>query len=220
MQLQGASQSKMSGAKGEMDIDDDGEFKKRRTMCLNLVGKDFEKSGGDRMMEAYEMSIPMLVVTGSQVEESVRNAIWKQQAEHMSYVVHIAGIRITTNSTQVVAQLQNKGMIEDAKTDDKESCEIRLRQGVQADELGEELAHAFEEQAKVDRPNMFLCGVESGVVHSEELESAVQGERQCHEQDVHMDDEAWDDVNDCRLDPVKVRAARQAEMEYFRKMKV
>ena len=31
---------------------------------------------------------------------------------------------------------------------------------------------------------------------------------------------AWDDVNNCKLDPLKVREAREAEMEYFRPVQV
>ena len=31
---------------------------------------------------------------------------------------------------------------------------------------------------------------------------------------------AWDDVNDCELDLERVKEARKAEIEYYRKMKV
>lgn len=54
----------------------------------------------------------------------------------------------------------------------------------------------------------------------EELDDAVRVEKQCHEHEHEYDEEAWGDVNDCRVDLAKVRAARQAEIDYFRTMRV
>lgn len=67
---------------------------------------------------------------------------------------------------------------------------------------------------------MFLCGADSGDVHKEELERAVPGGRQCQGHDQERVGEARGDVNDCRFDLARARTARQAEMEYCRKMKV
>lgn len=55
---------------------------------------------------------------------------------------------------------------------------------------------------------------------SGDLGRGIQEEQQCHAKELDRVWEARDDVNDCRLDPIKARAARQAEMDCFNKMKV
>lgn len=73
---------------------------------------------------------------------------------------------------------------------------------------------------KIDQSHTIPCGVDSGGINSDKFHGAIQGEKQCHEQEQERSDEALYDVNECRLDPPKVRAAHHAEMDYFRKMKV
>lgn len=73
------------------------------------------------------MSRPVFVVVGDAVKEEVRNQIWKEQVKDVGYIVHVDGTNITTNSTQVVAQLKIKGMIEGANVDEGERCTVRLR---------------------------------------------------------------------------------------------
>lgn len=52
------------------------------------------------------------------------------------------------------------------------------------------------------------------------MQEVRDAERQCHEQGDDDYEIAWDDVNDCKLGPVKVRLARQAGMEFFKNMQV
>lgn len=66
---------------------------------------------------------------------------------------------------------------------------------------------------------LFLCEVQVGDITHGEPEEAAEAKQQCHEPE-GMLEEAWDDVNNCRLDPAKVSEARRAEMEFFRNMKV
>lgn len=55
----------------------------------------------------------------------------------------------------------------------------------------------------------------------EHVALAKASEQQCHDKDDDQDDEAaWGDVNDCQLDPAKVRRARAAEMTFSKKMQV
>ena len=54
----------------------------------------------------------------------------------------------------------------------------------------------------------------------DEVQEAHESLARCHEQLSEVDDEAWDDVNNCKLDPLKVRKAREEEMEYFSRTQV
>ena len=54
----------------------------------------------------------------------------------------------------------------------------------------------------------------------DEIQEALESAARCHEQLPGVDDEAWGDVNNCKFDPLKVRKAREEDMEYFRRMQV
>lgn len=81
--------------------------------------------------------------------------------------------------------------------------------------------HAIDEQVKSDKMQVFLHSVDDRGVDMDQLSQAKEGEHQCHEGHAEESCEiAWDDVNDCKLDLVKVRQARNAEMDFFKKMQV
>ena len=71
-------------------------------------------------------------------------------------------------------------------------------------------------QVSIDDMQLFVCEVINknlGEKYMEEIND------KCHERESH-DDFAWDNVNNCKLDPARVREARKEEMEYFQKMQV
>ena len=72
----------------------------------------------------------------------------------------------------------------------------------------------------MDEKRLFLCSVIQELPREEDMQEAHESSAQCHEQLTGLDCEAWDDVNNCKLDPLKVRKAREEEMEYFRRMQV
>ena len=51
------------------------------------------------------------------------------------------------------------------------------------------------------------------------MEEISESADKYHEPENH-DDVAWDDVNNCKLDPARVREERKAGMDYFQKMQV
>jgi hypothetical protein len=75
-------------------------------------------------------------------------------------------------------------------------------------------------QQGMDERQMFMCEVTTGDAEYEDVETAMEQANNCHKEEVPETDIAWDDVNNCELDPQKVREARAAEMEYFKRMKV
>ena len=82
------------------------------------------------------------------------------------------------------------------------------------------LNQATRNQQKMNEHRLFLCSVIQELPSEEDIQSAHESSAQCHESTNELDLEAWGDVNNCKLDPVKVRKAREEEMEYFRRMQV
>lgn len=64
-QEQGSAGVKRHETDDDMDVEGDGEAKKRRALCLNLAGMDFEKSGG--MLGSCEELEPVFVVTNNDI---------------------------------------------------------------------------------------------------------------------------------------------------------
>ena len=72
----------------------------------------------------------------------------------------------------------------------------------------------------MDEKRCCLCSVIQAMPDADEIQEAHESAARCHEQLPEVDDEAWDDVNNCKLDPLKARKGREEEMEYFRRMQV
>ena len=56
-------------------------------------------------------------------------------------------------------------------------------------------------------------------IEESHLEEINESAEKCHEP-VHHDEFAWDDVNNCELDPTPVREAGKAAVEYLQKNEV
>ena len=74
-------------------------------------------------------------------------------------------------------------------------------------------------QVSIDDVQLFVCEVIVKNLEEENMVEINESAHKCYEPESH-DEFAWDDVNNGKLDPARVRAARMAEMEYFQKMQV
>ena len=63
---------------------------------------------------------------------------------------------------------------------------------------------------------LFVCEVIDQNLEENMTEINERADK-CHELETH-DEYAWDDVNNCKLDPARGREARKEDMEYFQKM--
>ena len=98
---------------------------------------------------------------------------------------------------------------------------VELKKGSRIHQVKQTLEEGMRMQKENDAQELFICAVSMENVNEEDIKEAMNGSGKCHEAETDWDGiEAWDDVNNCRLDPKKVHEARQAEIEYFRKMRV
>ena len=74
-------------------------------------------------------------------------------------------------------------------------------------------------QVSIDDMQLFVCEVIVKILEEEYMEEINESAPQCCEPE-SRDELAWNDVNNCKLDPARLREARMAEMEYFQKMQV
>lgn len=73
----------------------------------------------------------------------------------------------------------------------------------------------------IDKLYLSSCDVGQGQVGQAQLDESIKGERQCDLPGKgELEDVARGDINGCELDPIEVRKAKKAEMEYFTKMSV
>lgn len=138
----------------------------------------------------------------------------------MMYVVEYDGDEVTTNSVRVVAQLKERKLSKGVHHNGS-ICNTSMNYDYNQNKVVEAIADAIDEQIKTDKMQLLLHSVGDRDIDTDQLSQAKEGEQQCHEDVAEESFElAWGDVNDCRLDPVKVRQARRAEMEFFKLMQV
>lgn len=80
----------------------------------------------------------------------------------------------------------------------------------------------IDEQISHDEKQLLMCNIETSDASAEHMTEAQQTvEMPCRDkQGCEIDGVAWDDVNDCTMDPVKVKQAREAGMSLFKRMRV
>lgn len=121
------------------------------------------------------------------------------------HFVEVSGKRIHTNSVQVATKDKKYGKINCDKNDCG-ACSIQIDDRCGQDFLAELITDAMDNQIKIDRMQMFVCEIDDQEVDQRRVQEAQSVETQCHE--AQVEEVAWDDVNDCNLDPVTVWAAR------------
>ena len=74
-------------------------------------------------------------------------------------------------------------------------------------------------QVSIDDMQLVVYEVIVKILEEEYVEEINESAHKCCEPE-SQDELAWNDVNNCKLDPARLREARMAEMEYFQKMQV
>ena len=204
-------------------VQSDGHDPKKHIIsCLNFLSKDMQHIKGEKDIKNKCIDAGALfVVTGEGMATSTRSEIKQQQHNSMRYFIDVVGRDISTNSPMVMATLMSKGFIKSVRMDKNKFPIGQVHKGIPTSAIDEVVGSAMTKQADIDSKQLFLCEVSDPQVNAEDAEEAKESAQKCHEPDAA--DElvwAWDDVNNCKLDPAKVLEARRAEMDYFRNMKV
>ena len=172
---------------------------------------------------------PTFVATHGLAGRENRWEIQAVQHESGKYFVHIDQRGIQTNSVAVPTELSLNGYIHDMKEvinprGATSMCSVMLvaiKRNVKRHLLSESLKRGMNMQHEMDHNQMFLCSVSTEVSSQADVDQAVESSNKCHEPEFDWSSiEAWDDVNDCRLDPKQVFKARMEEIGYFRKRRV
>ena len=96
---------------------------------------------------------------------------------------------------------------------------VRLRRNSRIQKVKLALEAGMKMQKEYDEKELFICAVSMENPSEADVQEAKEGAKKCHEEEIDWDKvEAWDDVNNCKLDPKKVCEARKTEIEYFRRM--
>jgi hypothetical protein len=206
--------------------------KRLKVKCLNLCDKGItHENDVDEVFDNYIKNDPIFTVTSTKQPEDIRHEIREQQHHHMKYFIDVDGRCITTNSAMTLSMLKLKGTIKEIKRDGEYFQAVVADDAKQYD-VDTAVNQGMKMQTEIDMQQLFVCEVNGNDVNDESVQEALESSERCHEPDpdtstttmkddeFKIDEVAWDDVNNCPLDPVKVREARRAEMDYFRKMKV
>jgi hypothetical protein len=185
------------------------------------------------VVNKYIETNPIFSVTCQRQPDELRQQIKTQQHDNMKYFIDVDGRKITTNSTMVVATVRLRGIISDMTMTTDNYTKAEVKEGTPNCNVEEAVNSGIDMQLKTDHRQLFLCEVNATDITDDQVAEAKESADKRRDQndntmtwtcqydsDDKVDEIAWDDVNNCKLDPVKVKDARQAEMDYFRRMKV
>ena len=148
-----------------------------------------------------------------------RSKLYDIQNENSKYYIHIGDTFISTNSVAVLAELRMRDLIYDIDFNHETNHNHgRLRAPVIKQSVEAASNDGMRNQVRLDDKKLFICQVTTELPAQDKIEETKLAAERCHEDE--SAEYAWDDVNKCQLDPMKVKAAWAVEMEYFRKMKV
>ena len=195
--------------------------KKKKLLCLNLISAGGNSLHQQKALEQIEMDNPLFVITSCNQTQYIRNRICKDQCSNMKYFIHLDGSYIYSNSVAVIAELTMKNLAcSIPESSQQHYAMARINCEAESKMFEDALNQAMRNQQKTNENILFLCSVIQELPSEEGIQSAHESSAQRHEPTNELDLEAWGDVNNCKLDPVKVRKAREEEMEYFRRMQV
>ena len=195
------------------------ESKKAKLNCLNICDYRFMSADErNKVVRKYFQEKPLFVVTSLHQPVDVRKMLHEEQHRNMRYFIDVMGNEIVTNSAAVMSLLKAEGIV-DAVIEQGHFPRGVIAQRTAAKAVEDAVNQGMEMQMGVDARQLFVCEVIGQNVQKEDIDEIHESANKCHESENH-DEIAWDDVNNCQLDPARVRAARMAEMEYFRKMRV
>jgi hypothetical protein len=224
--------------------------KRIKVKCLNLcdtnVNDDRDKHD---ILNKFIDRNPIFTITSAIQPETIRHELRKQQHDNMKYFIEVNGKEITTNSTLTLSMLKVKGIIKEFKVKDG-CCSALVRDDADGKAVETAINQGMKMQMEADQKQLFVCEVNGSDLNDESIVEAKESADRCHEAEDHAhmttttnhmttnddagstlrngessegrvnDDFAWDDVNNCQLDASRVREARKAEMDYFKKMQV
>lgn len=174
----------------------------------------------ERLLSTHFEDKPEFVITDIVTDQNLTKEICDLQMKSMIFFAKIEEGQIATNSVQAPAIMKFNDIVKDV-TYDGCMCAINLKSECDQELVAETIAGAMEEQMKDDTKQLFLRDIDNDTINDDRLQEAQAGERQCHDESEAVTNEiAWDDVNDCPLDPVQVRQARRSEIEFSKRMQV
>lgn len=199
------------------DRSDDDEVKRARLNCISFVGIDRIDEEVERRVQLYIEDKPEFIVTDGCTSRELTDKLSDEQKKAMKYFINIRGRIMYTNSVQMASSLKVAGMTKHIDVDEVH-CKVMLNERCEDEAIASAVKSAIDDQMKNDKMQIFMYQLDDQEFNDERVQEAQDAERQCHEQDQY--EIAWGDANDCELYPIKVRLARQAEMEFFKKMRV
>jgi hypothetical protein len=141
-----------------------------------------------------------VIVTNRSLGAANRWCIQEIQLENEGYFVHIDRRGVQTNSAAAITEL----------------CIAGIRSEVDIGVLKAIIEKGVNKQIEIDDKKLFVCAVDTKDSSIEEIQEATESSQRCHEADFNWEGiEAWDDVNNCRVDPQKVYNARLEEIAFF-----
>ena len=205
--------------KTDDDVINEPESKRKKLGCLNMM--QLEDVDTREIKEKYIEEDPMFVVANDRTLQDVRSELYDKQRETMKYFINLGGQSIATNSAAAASMLKVGGLMEKEIDMTADTARTLIRPDACMKQVEESLNRGMKLQKEIDKRQLFVCNIEVNPIDSEEMNKARESADRCHQDDGGGEDEyAWDDVNNCSLDPSRVKDARKAEIEYFRKMRV
>ena len=184
-----------------------GETKKQKISSDNrdIAGK---------LVENY----PAYVVTSNQHPRETRQALKVHQHGDMKYFIDVEERGITANSAAVLSTLMARNIEKKISTEAMFPCGALESEAARQD-VEAALNEGMMTQVSIDDMQLFVCEVIVKILEEEYMEEINESAPNSFEPE-SRDELAWNDVNNCKLDPARLREARMADTEYFQKMQV
>lgn len=188
-------------------------------MCMDPAGEELFTWKAKPVTSLYSRIETIFVVSDSMVGVITFADISRRQHPDARHLATIQSGKIDTKSTQADAQLTIDKLVAAGGVDMAVFREYSIEAGV--DRCTCRIVMGCSREAGHIRcDTSLLREVQSGDVGPADLEETEEKvERQCNDQE-SFHEEAWGDVNNYGLHPVKVREARRAKMNFSRSMKV
>ena len=178
-------------ARGDEEIRE--ETKKPTLKCLNMCSVQVQNMAS-KLME----NDPTFVVTSCQQLE--RERLQALDTAREDVVLRVAD-RAVTRTRSIVKKISTEGPFPCGAVEKRRDVEGAVT------------------RVGIEDTQLFVCEVIDKNLEDEYMDEINESADKCHEPENHRNF-AWDDVDNCKLDPARVQEARKVDMEYFQKMHV
>ena len=205
-------------SKKKRKVDDADDFDERpqaktRLDCLNVSPAELRQ---EETLERIRSEKCAFVTTSGNQNRATRWSIQNEQDANGRYFVHVDSRGIQTNSAAVLASLSLADHVSAMQkvfiprgASSHLTVLVELKKSSRVHQVKQILEEGMKMQKVNDAQDLFICAVSTEDMTEEDLKEAMDSSNQCHEPEINWDEiEAWDDVNNCRLDPKKVYEAR------------